>query len=331
MLFFDNCLIYNKIKDKEMNMNNLMLAFNVVFPLFLMMALGYFIRKIELIDEKSLQKLNGIVFKVLLPLMVFYNIYTTNREEALNFKLILFAFLSIIVVFGVLFIMIPKLEKDNKRRGVLIQGIFRSNFMIFGIPVVRDLYGQAAVGSASLLLGFIVPVFNVLAVVALAYFKQGKIDKKSLVKEVLKNPFIIASLLGLLALAMQVKLPLAMHKTIADVSASASPLALIVLGGLFKFNTIKGCVKQIVIGVVGKLILVPMVFIIISMMLGYRGVDLACLMVIFGSPVSVSSFAMAQQMDGDAELAGHLVVFGSLCSVITLFMWIFILKQLTMI
>lgn len=309
-------------------MDNLILAFNVVFPLFLMMALGYGLKQGKFFDEHTLGQLNGVVFKVFLPTMVFYNIYTTNLKGALNYALMGFAVLSILIIFVGLCFVIPIIEKDNKKRGVLIQGIFRSNFMIFGLPVVSNLFGPEHVGSASLLLGIVVPIFNVLAVVSLTLFRSEQVNVKEIVKNVFKNPFIIGSILAIILIGFQIKLPQVIEKTISDLSKVASPLALIALGGSFQFQTIKDSLKQIIIGVGGRLVVIPALFITLSILLGFRGVDLTCLMVIFGSPVSVSSFAMAKQMEGDSDLAGHLVVFGSMFSVLTLFLWIFILKQL---
>lgn len=65
----------------------------------------------------------------------------------------------------------------------------------------------------------------------------------------------------------------------------------------------------------------------ICIMFGYRGVELSTLMVIFATPTAISSFTMAQQMDSDSDLAGQIVVFTSVFCILTVFMWIFILKQ----
>ena len=81
----------------------------------------------------------------------------------------------------------------------------------------------------------------------------------------------------------------------------------------------------------GRLIVMPLIFLTIAILLGFRGEELIALMVMLAAPPAVSSFTMAQQMEGDSELAGGLVVFGSLFAVLTMFVWIFALKSLMLI
>ena len=129
-------------------------------------------------------------------------------------------------------------------------------------------------------------------------------------------------------LVLQIKLPSVLEKTISDMSKVATPLALAVLGGSFKIEKINKNIKQLIIGVVGKLVIVPLTFIPIAIYLGFRNVELASIMIMLSAPVAVSSFTMAEQMDADGELAAQLVVFTSMLSVITIFIYIFVMKQL---
>ncbi|RDY24385.1 AEC family transporter [Romboutsia maritimum] len=312
-------------------MENLILSFNVVLPLFFTMALGYFMKRIGMYDDKVLKVMNSVTFKTFLPLLLFYNVYKTDMDGSFNPKLMIFATLSIIILFIVLCFIIPFIENDNKKRGVLIQGIFRSNFVIFGLPVTASIFGDDKVGVAAILISVIVPLFNFLSVFALEIFRGGKIDLKKIIKGVITNPLIIASAIGLTFIYLGIKLPYVIEKTVSDISKVATPLSLILLGGSFEFSEVKNHLKQMIIGVFSKLILVPCIFIPISIYVGFRGIELLCLMIIFAAPTAVSSFTMAQQMDADSELAGQIVVFSSAFCVLTVFIWIFILKQLVLI
>ena len=150
-------------------------------------------------------------------------------------------------------------------------------------------------------------------------------------KSVVTNPLIIASLLGIVLLVMGVKLPDTLDKTLSDLAKTSTPLALVILGAEFNFKSVKNCLRPLIIGVAGRLVIVPAIFITIAALLGFRGEELISLMIMLAAPPAVSSFTMAQQMDGDAELAGNMVVFGSLFAVLTIFLWIFILKTLMLI
>ena len=304
-------------------MENLILSLNVVLPLFITMSLGYFLKSLNMFDNNTLDTMNNITFKSFLPMLLFYNIYKTDLQGVFNLKLMIFSATCVIA----LYLIVPLIEKDNKKRGALLQGLFRSNFVIFGIPITESLFGSEKVGVAALLIAVIVTLFNILSVIALETFRGGKPNFRKISIGIIKNPLIIASCLGILTLLLKIKIPTAIEKTISDVSKIATPLSLILLGASFKFDNIKKYLKQTTIAVVGKTILTPCIILPICIMFGYRGVELTTLMIIFAAPTAISSFTMAQQMDSDSELAGQIVVFTSAFYVVTVFMLIFILKQ----
>ena len=308
-------------------MENLILSLNVVLPLFITMSLGYFLKYLNMFDNNTLDTMNNITFKSFLPMLLFYNIYKTDLQGVFNLKLMIFSATCVIALYLILYLIVPLIEKDNKKRGALLQGLFRSNFVIFGIPITESLFGSEKVGVAALLIAVIVTLFNILSVIALETFRGGKPNFRKISIGIIKNPLIIASCLGILTLLLKIKIPTAIEKTISDVSKIATPLSLILLGASFKFDNIKKYLKQTTIAVVGKTILTPCIILPICIMFGYRGVELTTLMIIFAAPTAISSFTMAQQMDSDSDLAGQIVVFTSAFYVVTVFMLIFILKQ----
>jgi len=312
-------------------MENLILSINVVLPLFLTMALGYILKCLKMFDDNTLKVMNNITFKVFLPLLLFYNIYKTDLNGAINLKLMFFALSSVTITFVILCILIPFIEKDNKKRGVLIQGIFRSNFVIFGLPVASSLFGDDKVGMVAILIAAVVPLFNMLAVISLEIFRCGKLDIKNTLKGIITNPLIIASVIGICFLVLEIKLPIAIEKAVSDISKIATPLSLILLGGSFAFTDVKTHLRQTIIGVTGRLVIVPLILMPISIWVGFRDVELLALMLIFASPTAISSFTMAQKMDGDSDLAAQIVVFTSASCILTVFLWIFTLKQFSFI
>ena len=312
-------------------MENLILSLNVVLPLFITISLGYFLKYLNMFDNNTLDTMNNITFKSFLPVLLFYNIYKTDLHDTFNLKIIIFSVTCVIVLYLLLYLIVPLIEKDNKKRGALLQGLFRSNFVIFGLPITESLFGSEKVGVAAILIAIIVPLFNMLSVLALETFRDGKLNFKKIFIGIIKNPLIIASCLGVLTLLLKIKIPTAIEKTISDVSKIATPLSLILLGASFKFDNIKKYLKQTTIAVIGKTILIPCIILPICIMFGYRDVELSTLMIIFAAPTAISSFTMAKQMDSDSDLAGQIVVFTSAFCVITVFMWIFILKQFYLI
>ena len=313
-------------------MQNFLISFNVVFPIFVMMALGFFIKKLKLVNAVTVKEMNNVVFRVFLPLMIFKNVYESEIAEVFNLKLIVFASVTTVAVILLLFLIVPIFEKENPKRGVLIQAIFRSNFVIFGIPVSQALCGVGATGTASVLIAVTIPIFNFAAVVTLEVFRGGKPDFKKILKGIVTNPLIIASCLGLIATGVGLKLPSIIEVSMSNIAAITTPVALIMLGASINFGTVGANLSRIIAGLISRLILLPAVALGLgAYVFGFRGVEFAILISLFASPSAVSSFTMAQQMGGDDELAGQLVMFGTVASVLTVFFWVLVSVNLGLV
>lgn len=293
--------------------------------MFLLLATGKLARKTNLLTTESTDRLNALVFKIFLPVSIFKNVYNSSVSDVFDKKLIAFGIISVTLCF-LLLILLTSGCKNRKSRGVLIQGIYRSNFLIFGLPVAESFYPDGSLsGKASVLIAIIVPLFNGLAVIALEMFKENKQSGMKTFLNILKNPLIIGSALGFAALFLKEAgflLPDAVYKTVSDLSAAATPLALIALGASLDFSKIKGESKYLIWGLLGKLVLSPAVFIGAAVLLGFRDRELAIILSMFASPASVSSYTMAQQMGADDDLAAELVVIGTAVSLITVFLWV---------
>ena len=144
-------------------MESFIFALNAVLPIVLLAALGYFLGRIELIDEKFIKTANKIVFKVLLPVMLFNNVYKIENLGAVELGYVLYSVVAIVVFFAVAVITSGFITKENPKRAALIQGAFRSNYALIGIPVAGSLFGEEGVITASVLSAFAIPVFNIFA------------------------------------------------------------------------------------------------------------------------------------------------------------------------
>jgi predicted permease len=176
----------------------------------------------------------------------------------------------------------------------------------------------------------VIPVFNILAVVALERFRGGnnKPDIFKLLKGVITNPLIIGCIIGIIFFILKIKLPYVAEKSVKDVASIATPLSIIVLGSEFEFADMKGNLRDNAVVVLARLIIVPLIIIPVAVCCGFSGEALACLLVIFASPIAVSSFAMAQHMEGDETLAVQVIAISSALCIVTLFLWIFALGYL---
>lgn len=309
-------------------MENLMISANAVLPMCLVMALGYGTRRLGWLRREEISAINKIAFRIFLPCLLYYNIYCSDLSGSFDPLLMAYAVGGVLLTFGLALGYTLLTEKLPERRGVLIQGMFRSNYVIMGIPVATALLGADQLGTVSILIAVIVPLFNMLAVVVLEVFRGQKPKPLHILGQIAKNPLVIGSVLGILTLVAGIRLPHILEQTIQSVSAIASPLQLFLLGAFFQFSGLKTYRRELVTVSIAKLIVSPGLFLGLGALLGFRGVAFVSLIGIFASPTAVNSFTMAQQMGGDAELAGDIVVMTSAASILTMFLWIFLFKSL---
>lgn len=309
-------------------MDDLLFSLNTVFPLLVMMAVGFTARRVGVIGESAARQINACVFKIFLPLLLCFNIVDTQLGASTDVRTLLYAFVTTLLCFGTLFVITPRLCRDRDSCGVLIQGIARSNYAIFGIPLVMMMYPEGDTSIAVLLVAVVVPVFNVLSTIALMIFGGEKSSPWRIVKGVLLNPLILGTLAGFLLWYFRIPIPTLIEKPLRSLSSVATPLALFTLGASLDFGKARANSRLLVIGVAGRLVVVPLIFLSLAVALGIRDVSLAALIAVYASPTSVSSFPMAQQMGGNGDLAGGQVVFTTVFSILTVFLWVFALKSL---
>ncbi|MBR4950303.1 MAG: AEC family transporter [Clostridia bacterium] len=311
-------------------MESLKLSFDAVMPIFILMALGYLIKRLNLCDKKSFDAMNKLVFKIFLPTLLFYNIYKAESATVIDVKLMSFTVITVLAITIIGYFCTIWTTKDNSRRAIVWQSMFRANYAILGIPLVTYICGENSGALTSFMAVIIVPLFNILAVISLSRFgsKNEKINIPSILKGIITNPLIIGSTIGLIFFFFKLELPVVLEKSVKNISSVATPLALIALGSEFVFTDIKGYVKEIIVSVSARLIVVPLIGLSLAILMGFRGEALACLMIAFGSPLSVSSFAMSQQMGADEKLCAQTIVISSAFCLVTLFLWIFLLSYL---
>ena len=335
-------------------MDALLFALNAIVPIVLLILVGYFLKKKSFLPENWFQLGNKLIFKICLPCLLFVNVYNIESFAAIDWSVVVYAEAAILLFALFAFLFAKYAIPVDRQKGVIMQCVFRSNFAIIGLPLAESLGGPEGVGIAAVLSAFSIPTFNILAVIALTVFLKDenakKADFKAILIKIAKNPLILGVLAGLLALGVRSILPVNaaglpvfslkedlafLFSAVSQLSKMCGPLSLIVLGGLFQFGAVKKLAKPIAIGTVLRLVVVPVVAIggaiLLSRFTAWVQFDAPvypALLALFASPVAVSSAIMAQEMDNDGTLAGQLVMWTSVFSILTLFIYILLLKNI---
>lgn len=322
-------------------MQSFIFAANATFPIIITVAIGYLCRRVGLIDSELAKKLNKICFRLFLPIMLFVNVSAIDSSMNIGAGYIIFGCIATLVVFAIALIIVPLISKRGDVRAVLTQATFRSNFALIGIPLSESLFGTEGAAIAALLSAFSIPLFNVLAILSFSFFcGSGKPSLKKILLDIIKNPIIISVALGGIYLGLKAifvnkgvqfsieSIP-PIHKALSGIGSAATPLALVTLGSQFEFLDVREFRREIIYSVAVRNVLVPAVVMSVAYLIGgFSGAHFAAFIAMFATPIAVSSVPMAQELGGESRLAGQLVVWTTLFSAGTIFLFSFILKYI---
>ena len=323
-------------------MDSLIFAVNAVSPIIVTVAVGYLLKKAGLMSADFAKAANKLVFRLLLPSMLFLNVYKIENIASMDFGYVLYVLIALITIFALSIPLCLAVSGKGERRGVLLQGIFRSNYALVGIPLAQSLFGDEGAIIATLLSAFYVPALNMLAVISLSIFKKNgsKPDVKKILLGIVKNPLIQSIALAIVFLGIRAifenlgiefrisQIP-AIFTPLEYFSRSATPIALLVLGAQFEFSAIKELRREIIFGTFMRTFVVPLLGLGVAYLFfsdTFTGAHFAAFVAVFATPVAVSSVPMAQEMEGDSALAGQLVVWTTLFSALSVFLASFLLK-----
>ena len=307
-------------------LENLVFCLNATVPIFLMMALGYFFKKVNIFNEALTKGLNSFVFKIALPVLVYEELATQDFGALWDGGFLAFCFLatlaSILIAYGISF-----LFKDKSVRPEFVQGSYRSSAALLGVGIVINLYGDA--GLVPLMIIGAVPLYNVVAVIILTLgANQGAKVDAALIKKtvigVIKNPIIIGIALGIVRSLIPVGLLL--PKTVSYVSGVATPLGLMALGASFEFSAAIKKAGPTIVATVLKLIGFCAIWIPVAISLGYTHDRLVAILIMTGSPTTVSTFVMAKNMGHEGTVSAGIVMLTTILSAFTLTLWLYILR-----
>lgn len=318
------------MKEKEKEMENFVFSVNATIPIFLVILLGWFLKKIHLIDEAFANTANKFVFKVSLPVMLFQDIASTSILQDLNIQFVFFCFFGTIIMFTAVWIFAHFYCKDKSLEGAFAQGAARGSAAVLGVAFVENICGDA--GMAPLMIVAAVPLFNVFAVTILTFCGKDHTNGIAGIKKacinILKNPIIIGILLGIPFSVFKIPIPAIPMRTIDYIAQTATPLALLAVGAGFDTKQALTRVKPAMVATAIKLLILPGIYIPVAVHMHFNASELVAILVMTGAPTTVTSYIMAKNMGNDEVLSSNIIVITTLLSSVTLTIWVFILKSL---
>lgn len=317
-------------------MENIIFSLNAIVPIFILVVLGVVLKKIRFADSSFFSVCDKLGFKICLPCLLFLDICDATSAD-IDGKLIAFCAAAVTVLFLVSGLIVPLFLKENAGRGAFIQGMCRSNAAILGVTIATNMFGQSGAVAVAAVLPVVIGLYNVYSVIVLSIFapQDVKPDTKTLVKKVVKNivtnPLILAVVAALIWNVSGIVMPVFLNRSLNYLSDLCVPLALLSLGAGFSLQELKKGALSAFLCSFCKTVLVPLAAVGTAAALGFRGISLSVVMIVFGGPTAISSYTMARQMKSDASMAGEIVLISTLMSAFTLFAGILLLRSLALI
>lgn len=303
-------------------------------PIFIMMIIGYFFRYFNIITEQFTKEMNSFVFKIALPVLVFEELHQEHFSDIWDSGFVLFCFFATLISIIILAVW-TVIFKGIDDRAEFIQASFRSSAALLGVGIVQNLYGDA--GFVPLMIVGAVPLYNITAVILLTVVKPDGKEKlttdtlKKTALGIIKNPIIIGIVVGFIWSILRIPSPGIFNKTVHYVANLATPLGLIALGASLNFKSIDKNKGAVFTATSFKLVIFCAMFLPIAISFGYRRDRLLAILIMLGSPTTVSSFVMAKSMGHDGQTSAGTVMCTTLFSAFTLTLWLFILKNMSLI
>ena len=327
-------------------MADFIFSLNATLPIFLIMVLGWFLMRIGLFTKEFNKVADKYVFKVALPVLLFKDIATADIRSDFNLAFVLFCMITTTIMFLAIWGLSYIFIKDKTQVGAFTQASARGSAAVLGIAFINNIYGNS--GMAPLMIVSAVPLYNILSVIILTFSadmgkeaqknkltdnvsnSKGSNIKKACIN-VVKNPIIIGIFLGLPFSIFGISIPAIPLKAVTSIAQTATPIALLVVGAGFEGAKAVKRIKLTSIATFIKLVLLPLVFFPFAIAFGFRGSELVAILVMLGSPTTVTCYIMAKNMGNDEVLSSSIVVMATLLSSVTLTGWIFVLKVMGLI
>ena len=301
-------------------------TFLALFPLYFYMGTGAVLRKMKVLKTEDIPKLNVFLFRSFVCFSLFNSTRNSDFSGSNSGKLMLFGAVSVILLFAVYMLTVPRFLKDFRQSSVMIQAMYRSNFVLLGLAYAEQLCGSENIGPVSLLVSIVIPMFNLLAILNFELLRGRRVKVGQVLIKIIKNPLIVSAVLGACCAMLHIRFPEYIDKPMKALGNVATPFAMVLIGASLTIKSMAKNKKLVLCASACKLILSPLLVVPVAVLMGFRNAPLVGIMTAAAAPTAVVAVAMSYELGGDGELAAEIVAATSLFSLVTMFVWILVLR-----
>lgn len=301
-------------------MTDLLFSLNIVLPVFVIILFGFLMKRMGIISEGFLSSATSIVYYFALPARLFLDVSKSDFVSLMNTRFVLFILGATVLFFIATWIVAVVFIKDKSKISAYVQSVFRGNYVYIGLPITQNILQIEVIPSTILVIAFVLPLYNILAVIILSYYcgQKEKVSNKNQLFSILKNPMIIAIAVALPFSLLQVKFPFALSRSLDYLGILATPMALLLVGAGMEFHTLIRNRKLIITASILKVILQPIIFVPIAVFLGFSTQEVVTVYVLFAVPTALNAYIMTKKLGGDGDLSAGIIVCTVILSVLTI-------------
>ncbi len=312
---------------------DLVFSLNTILPVFVLVLVGYVMRRRGTVSEEFVSMSSNIVFYYAIPAKLFLDVATSDFTQLVNPRFILVTMGGTVGLFLVAWLVIHHSVKEEKVVAAAIHSSFRGNFVYVGMPIMGNLIPATYMTYSVLVLTFVTPLYNVLGVLIMSLYSGDHTHLRpgKLLLTLLKNPMILAVLAGVAYGLLGLPIPYIAEKSLSYLGTMVTPLALLTLGTSLVGHRVS--MKGIAIKwtLFFKLIGGPLAMVGLGILLGMPADEIVAIYVLFAVPTAINVFIMTKSMDGDAVYASNAILTAMVWSIPIMTLGIYTLRVMGLV
>ncbi len=294
---------------------------NSIVPIFAVIAMGSLLKRFGFIDEHFIRVSDRLIYFVFFPLLLFWEIGKPTKTVSFDWLLVAGVLFSVFSVFVLSLIFAKLVKMPDREVGSFSQGCYRFNSYI-GIAIILTALGENGVKEFGVLIGFVIPFINILAVTSLIGYSEKNGSQEPqwsiILKSVVTNPLIISCVLGIAYSNLGLRFPIFAEKILSLFSMLSLPLPLICVGASLTFSKLKEHLTYSWAAAFFKLLVLPATGYFVLKQLNVTEIAFQVGLIYFALPTSPQNYILSSQLDSDVDLATSTIVLSTILSVFSL-------------
>jgi predicted permease len=297
------------------------MVLNSLFPVFALVVLGVALKHFKITGDAFLQTADRLVYFIFFPAMLFWKIGGAQTGTGIPWSFCGAALAAVAVTYLVSALALKVFRISAFQAGSFSQSCYRFNTYI-GMAIILSALGEPGVRHFGILIGFIIPFINVLAVATLSWYgdtdRSGKTRFALTLKALVSNPLVLACLAGLVYARFINTFPVFIDNTLRLISMITLPLALLSIGGSLTVGSLAGYSRPSLVAAAIKLVVLPLVGYGFLLLFAVSHFEIQTGMIFFALPTSTALYVLSSQLGSDTRLAAASIVLSTILSFISL-------------